>query len=140
MHIHSRNASVLARRSVGEPLTALALLALALAACAPLASMADDDEDTAFRDPVEWGRELAYGKGNCSSCHSMSSDDKQVISGDLGPVLVAMRVRYPDIGQLRSQIYNAAAKNPTSSMPPYGSHRILSEEEIDAVTAFVWEL
>ncbi|MCH9662395.1 MAG: sulfur oxidation c-type cytochrome SoxX [Gammaproteobacteria bacterium] len=97
-------------------------------------------EDEVQRDPVEWGREIAYGAGNCSSCHAMSTDESDTLSGNLGPVLVAMRVRYPNFEQLRAQIYNAASKNPTSTMPPYGSHKILTEEEIDAVTAFVWEL
>ncbi len=98
------------------------------------------DKDLVQRDPVEWGREIAYGAGNCSSCHAMSTDESDTLAGNLGPVLVAMRVRYPNFEQLRTQIYNAAAKNPTSTMPPYGSHKILTEEEIDAVTAFVWEL
>jgi sulfur-oxidizing protein SoxX len=54
-----------------------------------------------------------------------------------GPPLIAMSARYPDKAKLRAQIWDATVANPSSSMIPYGKHGVLTEAEIDKVTAFV---
>jgi len=41
---------------------------------------------------------------------------------------------------LRDQIWDATKRNPNTSMPPFGRHKILTEDEIDKVVEFVWTL
>lgn len=85
---------------------------------------------------VEQGKVIAFdrSKGNCLACHAMAGGESP---GTIGPPLVAMNVRYPDRDKLRSQIWDATVANPETAMPPFGRHRILSEDEIDAVVEFV---
>jgi sulfur-oxidizing protein SoxX len=78
-------------------------------------------------------------KGNCIACH-MSSNPDDELPGMQGPPLLAMQQRYPDIKQLRAQIWDATVRNPRTIMPPFGRHWILSEEEIDAIVAYVYQL
>ena len=75
--------------------------------------------------------------GNCLACHYIEGGESP---GTIAPPLVAMSSRYPDKAALRAQIWDATVANPDSSMPPFGRHGILSEEEIDKVTEFIWAL
>jgi len=86
---------------------------------------------------VEQGKALAFDrkKGNCLACHMIATGD---LPGNIGPPLVAMSIRYPDKAKLRAQIWDSTGSNPMSTMPPFGKHRILSEEEIDLVTEFIY--
>ena len=85
------------------------------------------------------GRDLAFdrGKGNCLACHVIADGQ---LPGNLGPPLVAMKLRFPDPDQLRAQIWNASARNPETIMPPFGKHRILTGEEIELVVAYLYSL
>lgn len=85
------------------------------------------------------GKELAFdrSKGNCLACHHI---DGGASGGTIGPPLIAMSVRYPDKEKLRAQIWDATVANPDSAMPPFGSHHILSDQELDQVVEFVWSL
>jgi len=85
------------------------------------------------------GKELAFNrkKGNCLACHAI---DDGTLAGNGGPPLVDMKARYPDIARLRAQIWDSTEQNPNTIMPPFGRHRILSEEEIDKITAYVHTL
>ena len=87
----------------------------------------------------ETGKDLAYStpKGNCLACHAMPTQPDAEAAGNIGPPLIAMSARYPDRAKLRAQIWNATAANPQTSMPPFGKHKILSEEEIDKITDFI---
>ena len=87
------------------------------------------------------GQEIAFDskKGNCLACHAMPGT-KGEMAGSIAPPLIAMKLRYPDRAKLRAQIWNAAVANPKTSMPPFGKHRVLSEEEIDKVVDFVHTL
>ena len=89
--------------------------------------------------PLEEGQNLAFDrkKGNCLACHMIEGG---LAPGNIGPPLVAMRVRYPDRGKLKTQIMNPLATNPESSMLPFGVHGILSEDEIEKVVDFIWSL
>ncbi len=78
-------------------------------------------------------------KGNCVACH-MSSDPDAKLAGIQGPPLLAMKQRYPDIKQLRAQIWDPTIRNPKATMPPFGRHWILSEKQIDAIVAYVHQL
>lgn len=88
---------------------------------------------------IEQGRQIAFDvlKGNCLACHEMAGGDSP---GNIGPPLVAMEARFPDKSRLRAQIWDPTATNPSSIMPPFGLHGILSEDEIDKVVEFVYSL
>ncbi len=85
------------------------------------------------------GKELAFDrkKGNCLACHMIDDGD---LPGNVGPPLLAMKARYPDRDALRAQIWDATVKNPRTTMPPFGRHGILNDEEIDLVTDYIYSL
>jgi len=82
------------------------------------------------------GKAIAFerGKGNCLACHVIEGGE---LAGNYGPPLLLMKIRYPDRADLRSKIWDASVREPTTRMPPYGRHRILTEEEIDRVADFI---
>ena len=88
------------------------------------------------------GRELTFStaKGNCLACHQMPSDPGAITSANIGPPLIAMKERYPDRAKLRAQIWDATAFNPSTVMPPFGKHKILTESEIDRILDYVASL
>ena len=88
---------------------------------------------------VEKGKEISFNRktGNCLACHQMAGGS---LPGNIGPPLVAMSARYPDKAKLREQIHDPHKSNPNSSMPPFGRHGILTEEEVDLVTEYVHTL
>ena len=88
---------------------------------------------------LEQGKAIAFNrmKGNCLACHYIEGGE---LAGNYGPPLVAMKLRYPDREVLRSQIWDAAVRNPNTRMPPFGRNRILTEEEIDLVTDYIQSL
>ena len=90
----------------------------------------------------ETGKDIAYNrsKGNCLACHGMPTQPDAESTGLYGPPLIAMSARYPDKAKLRAQIWDATAFNPNSSMIPFGKHKVLTEQEIDKVTDFVYGL
>lgn len=85
------------------------------------------------------GKKLAFNrkKGNCLACHAIAGGS---LPGNIGPPLIAMKARFPDVSVLRAQIWNASAKNPNSIMPPFGRHHMLSDSEIDKITDFIHSL
>ncbi|HEY5734577.1 MAG TPA: sulfur oxidation c-type cytochrome SoxX [Gammaproteobacteria bacterium] len=88
---------------------------------------------------VKKGKEIAEDrkKGNCFACHQYAG---AVLPGNIGPPLVAMKARFPDKAKLRAQIYDATAKNPHTSMPPFGKYGALTDEEVDAITEWAYTL
>ena len=86
-----------------------------------------------------YGKSLTYDrkKGNCIACHFIQGGD---LPGNIGPPLIAMKARYSDKAKLREQIYDARTNNIDTIMPPFGSHKILSDEEIDAITEYIYTL
>jgi len=94
-------------------------------------------EDAASR--IEQGKELTFtrAKGNCLACHVIAGGE---LAGNFGPPLVMMKARYPDRKQLRAQIWDASVRVGTTTMPPFGRHKILTEEEIDLVVDFILTL
>ncbi|GAA0418001.1 sulfur oxidation c-type cytochrome SoxX [Cocleimonas flava] len=113
----------------------IAVSALALTGVLGIAPTAIADDKSA----LEKGKKLAFGikKGNCLACHMMSDGDQP---GNIGPPLIAMKARFPDKAVLKAQISDARAKNPNTIMPPFGTHGILTEKEIDLITDFVHSL
>lgn len=90
----------------------------------------------------ETGKDIAFNrtKGNCLACHGMPTVPDAESTGLYGPPLIAMSARYPDKAKLRAQIWDATAFNPATSMIPFGKHGVLTEQEIDKVTDFVYGL
>ncbi len=88
---------------------------------------------------VEKGKAVAVNrkKGNCLACHAM--DDGE-LPGNIGPPLVSMKLRFPDKAKLRAQIWDSTVINPNTMMPPFGRHKIISEEEIDQIVEYVYTL
>lgn len=85
------------------------------------------------------GKDLAFDrkKGNCLACHMI--DDGE-LAGNVGPPLLAMKTRYPGRAALRAQIWDASVANPRTTMPPFGRHGILSDDEIDLITGYIHSL
>ena len=96
-------------------------------------------QTAAAESAVEMGKKLANDrqKGNCVACHAFKD---AVLAGTIAPPLVGMMKRYPDKAKLRAQIYDATAVNPHSAMPPFGKYKVLTDEEIDAITDWVYTL
>jgi sulfur-oxidizing protein SoxX len=85
------------------------------------------------------GQAIAFDrmKGNCLACHVIAGGDSP---GNIGPELSNMQARYPDKALLRKRIWDETEFNPVTVMPPFGKHRILSEQEIDQVVEFLYTL
>ena len=90
-------------------------------------------------DVIEQGKIVAFDrrKGNCLACHAMEGGH---LPGNIGPPLIAMKARFPDKAKLRAQIANATVRNPNSIMPPFEKHGVLTSEEVDQITEFVYTL
>lgn len=85
------------------------------------------------------GQSLAFdrSKGNCLACHAFPNDKAAKSPGNIAPPLMGMKSRYPDKAKLRAQIWDATARNPDTSMPPFGKNKILTETEIDQIVDYV---
>ena len=88
------------------------------------------------------GRTVLFNKakGNCLACHAIPSDPKAESPGNIGPPFVMMKERFPDKNKLRAQIWDSTVANPKTSMPPFGKHQILTEQEIDQVVEYIYSL
>ena len=109
----------------------IAASALALAPGVAAAGAAEGD--------AEAGKKVANDRktGNCVACHVMPDAESP---GAIGPPLVQMQARYPDKDKLRAQLWDATEANPGSSMPPFGKHGILTEEQFNDVLAYIWSI
>lgn len=85
------------------------------------------------------GQQLALdsSKGNCHACHQLPGSENH---GNIGPALTNISEKFPDIKQLQSFISDPALTHANTIMPPYGRHRILSEEEIIKISKFIHPL
>ena len=92
---------------------------------------------------IDEGKKIAFdrSKGNCLACHALPGAD---MPGNIGPVLpykgITMKQRFPKREALHAQIYNAMQNNPNTVMPPFGLHRILTEDELEKVVDYIWSL
>ena len=104
-----------------------------------LGTMAISIPTVAVAADAENGKKLAENrkKGNCFTCHEYKDAH---LAGNIGPLFIAMKDRFPDKAKLRAQIYDATKSNPHSMMPPFGKYGILSGKEIDDITEWVWTL
>jgi sulfur-oxidizing protein SoxX len=113
---------------------AICALAAAVVSGSVMAQSAAPKEET--------GKDIAFNrtKGNCLACHAMPTVPDAESAGLYGPPLIAMSARFPDKAKLRAQISDATVNNPSTSMIPFGKHGVLTEQEIDKVTDFVYGL
>ena len=88
---------------------------------------------------IEKGKALTFDrkKGNCLSCHVIAGG---TLMGTTAPPLIQMQARFPDKYKLYEQIWDARKRNPNTIMPPFGSHGILSSEEVKAVVDYLYTL
>ncbi len=116
---------------------ALSTFLLILLASASFHSQAQEDMD--IEKIRAMGKQVVADrkKGNCVACHVIEDMEAP---GTFGPPLIAMSARYPDKAKLRAQIWDATRRNMLTSMPPFGKHMILTEEEIDWVTEYIYSL
>lgn len=119
-------------RKAAKMITAASAVATLLGAIAvtPQIAIAGD------MSTVDEGKAIAFDrvKGNCLACHQIEGGD---LPGNIGPPLIAMKARFPDKSKLRAQISDARKNNPNTVMPPFGTHEILTESEIDKVVEFI---
>jgi sulfur-oxidizing protein SoxX len=88
---------------------------------------------------VQKGQKLAFDrkKGNCLACHIVQGG---TLMGNAGPPLVAMKARFPKREVLFAQVSDARLKNIKTIMPPFGTHQILSKQEIELVVTWLYTL
>ena len=91
---------------------------------------------------VDEGRRLAhdFDKGNCLACHAAPTDPQAITKANIAPPLIGMRARFGERQALRSQIWDAAKRNPQTIMPQFGRHKILSDDEIDLIIDYLYTL
>ena len=91
---------------------------------------------------VDEGRRLAhdFDKGNCLACHAAPTDPQAITKANIAPPLIGMRARFGERQALRSQIWDAAQRNPQTIMPPFGRHKILSGDEIELIIDYLYTL
>ena len=104
---------------------------LLLTSTGSLAAPSDDD--------IAAGRAIAEDRnaGNCFACHYAEGAE---LAGNIGPPLVAMKMRFPERQALYEQIADPRIRNPDTVMPPYGAHGILSERELNLLIDYLLTL
>jgi len=114
-------------------------LALALASLTSGGAMISSSALAGSEESIAAGMELSFDrrKGNCLACHQIEGGESP---GNIGPPLLAMKVRYPEREKLKNQIWDPTTINPESAMPPFGKHYLLSPEELEKVVDFIWTL
>lgn len=119
-------------------IVSVAISALALVGSIGFSATVSAEEKKKM-DPIAQGKKIAFDKkkGNCLACHLIIGGDQP---GNIAPPLVGMNGRFPDKAVLRAQIAEPHAKNPDSLMPPFSSHGILTEKEIDLVVGYIQTL
>lgn len=79
--------------------------------------------------------------GNCFACHQL--DPKELSYGTLGPSLTAYgKDRKYDAESIKdayTKIFNSMAAVPCSTMPRFGVNKVLTEEQIKDVMAYLFD-
>jgi len=117
-------------------LTALAISTAVVAA--PVSSVQAAEKAASA---VEQGKKLAYSrsKGNCLACHMAGEG---AMPGNIGPALIAMKLRYPDKQKLVDKVWGKPETQtvPNSMMPAFGQSGILSDDEINKIVDYIYTL
>ena len=83
---------------------------------------------------------IEVAKGNCLACHAVPGDPRAVTSANIGPPLIGIRARFPQRERLREQLRDPMQFNPETVMPPFGKHRILTDDEIEKIVDYLYTL
>ncbi|WP_082922766.1 sulfur oxidation c-type cytochrome SoxX [Halothiobacillus diazotrophicus] len=86
------------------------------------------------------GKDLAFAKskGNCLACHAIAGGN---LAGNIGPALIAMKIRYPNKEDLFKVVWDPREKFGRGViMPPFGDHKILTKEEIEKIVDYLYTL
>jgi sulfur-oxidizing protein SoxX len=123
------------RKTATSALAAAGTLALMMGSLA----MAPQTATAAKMSAAEEGKAIAFNrkKGNCLACHKIAGGS---LAGNIGPALVNMKARYPEKKQLRDKIWDPTVTSPNTIMPPFGKHKILTEDELNKVVEFIYTL
>ncbi len=105
-----------------------------------LAAGAEAADQTVRNDEATRAIVFSSDSGNCLACHAMPTVPEAEQTGNIGPPLIAMSARFSDKKMLRARIWDATAKNSDTLMPPFGRHKVLTEEQIDRVVDFIYSL
>ncbi len=84
------------------------------------------------------GKELAFDRtrgGSCVACHVMGSDTPE-LPGNVGPDLSEIGKNRDD-KYLFEYVYEPRKLNPGTVMPPWGTHKLFSVDEIKDIVAFL---
>jgi sulfur-oxidizing protein SoxX len=73
-------------------------------------------------------------RGNCVTCHQLPGDGWP---GTVGNSLLQYKKYQYTADRIYQQIYDARIFNPASVMPPFGSHNLLSDQEIRDLVAYL---
>ena len=116
----------------------LAALALSTAVIAvPVTAQAAEKAVSA----VDEGKKLAFSKskGNCLACHMVADGE---MPGNIGPAIIAMKLRYPDKQKLVNKIWGTPETQtvPNSMMPAFGQNGILTDSEINKIVDYIYTL
>lgn len=90
-----------------------------------------------------WCAAVNRRKGNCLACHIMITPNWPEgfpEGGNTAPPLVSMQARFPDRDKLYAQIADARDNNEQSMMPPFGTHGILNDKQINNIIDFLYTL
>lgn len=89
---------------------------------------------------IEEGKKLAYSrsKGNCLACHMAGEG---AMPGNIGPALIAMKLRYPDKQKLVDKVWGKPGTQVQDSMmPAFGRNGILSDSDINKIVDYIYTL
>ncbi len=124
---------------VGKAAAASEAAAAASAASARQAVKTNYNLPAIQMDPKIIFSSSARGNGNCSACHSIPANPA-LVAGDMGPPMIGMKERFPDIKKLRAAIADQRVFAPDTIMPPFGRMELLTPAQIDALTTYLYTL
>jgi sulfur-oxidizing protein SoxX len=116
------------------------ITALAISTAVVAAPVTSVQAAEGAKSSVEEGKKLAYSrsKGNCLACH-MAGDG--AMPGNIGPALIAMKLRYPDKQKLFDKVWGKEGTQANQSMmPAFGASGILSDDEISKIVDYIYTL
>lgn len=90
-----------------------------------------------------WCAAVDRVQGNCLACHVMVTPKWPVgfpEGGNTAPPFVSMKTRFPDKAALRAQIVEPRDANDKSLMPPFGTYKLLTDQQIDDIVEFLYTL
>ena len=110
----------------------------------PKASPPAPTEPKKLQGPItgdaENGKKLVADRtrgGSCLACHIMGPAGNADLPGNVGPDLSEIGNAGREDEWLWNYVNDARVYNPATIMPPWGSHKLFNEKEINDIVAFV---